>query len=558
MIEKMIKHSLLILLVSVLVSVSCTKTVQKSVDVVPAPAECIVKNGKFKICGKTMSVDPQLGQYAYDYVNAFSEAISSASGKKTEISKDSGDVKFISDDNLLEGCYEIQVRRNSISVTASGLNGVVYAVETLKQLLPVEIYSGKPADGEDWSIPCMELKDHPRFGYRGLMLDVARHFFSIDEVKKILDVMAIHKLNKLHWHLTDDQGWRVEINKYPELTRVGSNRKGTAIRKSDTEFDGIPYGGFYTQEELKEVVEYAASKGIDIIPEIDLPGHMLAALASYPELGCTGGPYEVWGRWGISHDVLCVGKESTMKFLEDVLSEIIDIFPSEYIHIGGDECPKDHWKTCPVCQVKIRELGFTDDGEHTAEHYLQSYVTERISNFLLKHGRKIIGWDEILEGKLAEGATVMSWRGIEGGMHAAALGHNAIMSPHTYLYFDYYQSKDVDNEPFAIGGYNPIERVYCYEPVENPQMEDYILGVQANVWTEYIPDDEHLEYMILPRLAALSEVQWCQSGNKDWIRFRSCLDHVARIYDELGYNYSKVIFEHGVDEDELRIPLNRN
>ena len=306
--------------------------------------------------------------------------------------------------------------------------------------------------------------------------------------------------------------------------------------------DGVRYGGYYTQEQLKEVVAYAASLGITVIPEIDLPGHMLGALAAYPELGCTGGPYEVWTRWGISDQVLCPGKEAMFTFLEDVFTELMEIFPSEYIHIGGDECPKTEWEKCPDCQARIKALGIKADDKHTAEQYLQSYVTARVQKFLNDHGRKIIGWDEILEGELAPGATVMSWRGVKGGVQASALGFDVIMTPNTYCYFDYYQSEDKEKEPLAIGGNLPIEKVYGYEPFDglDASQQKHILGVQANLWTEYIATPEYLEYMLLPRMAALSEIQWCKSSDKDFDRFASSMKAESfKIYDILGYNYRK-------------------
>ena len=355
-------------------------------------------------------------------------------------------------------------------------------------------------------------------------------------------------MNTLHWHLTDDQGWRIEIKKYPKLTEIGAYRDKTLIGhlNDDKGYDYTRYGGFYTQDDIREVVEYAASKGVTVIPEVDLPGHMLAALAAYPEYGCTGGPYEVWGRWGVSEDVLCAGKEETFEFLEGVLTEVMELFPSEYIHIGGDESPKVRWEKCPACQARIKELGLKDGEKYSAEHYLQSYVTARVERFLNSHGRKIIGWDEILEGDLAPGATVMSWRGVEGGLQAAKLGHDAIMTPSTHFYFDYCQSDTPENEPLGIGGYIPVEKCYSYEPF-TPEMTDdekgHILGVQANLWTEYIKTTDHLEYMLLPRAAALSEVQWCLPENKSYERFLKSMKHYAEIYDALGYNYAKHIFE---------------
>ena len=410
----------------------------------------------------------------------------------------------------------------------------------MKQMLPAGIYGSAPAKGK-WVLPCVSIMDSPRFAYRGLLLDCCRHFFPVDEVKKVINLMSIHKMNRLHWHLTEDQGWRIEIKKYPRLTEVGAWRDGTQIfRRRET--DGTRYGGFYTQDELREVVAYAAERGITIIPEVDLPGHMIGALASYPELGCTGGPYEVMQYWGVHKDVLCVGKEETFTFLEDVLTEVMDIFPSEYINIGGDECPKVRWESCPLCQKRIKQLGLKDKDGFKKEHYLQNYVTARIQKFINDHGRKIIGWDEILEGDLAEGATVMSWRGTKGGIKAVGKGFDVVMSPNTYCYIDYYQSKERDKEPYRIGKYLPLEKVYGYEPMEGmpEDGEDHILGVQCNLWTEFIKTGDDLEYQLLPRMSALSEVGWIPKGTKDFERFRASLDHMKDIYEQLGFTYSKV------------------
>ena len=435
--------------------------------------------------------------------------------------------------------YQLKVTDQGVTITAPTEAGVFYGIQTLRKSLPIAL-------GADVALPAVEIKDAPRFGYRGAHFDVSRHFFTIDEVKTYIDMLALHNMNRLHWHITDDQGWRLEIKKYPKLTEIGSQRSGTVIGRNSGEYDNTPYGGFYTQDELRDMVKYAADLGITIIPEIDLPGHMMAALASYPELGCTGGSYEVSGQWGIRDDVLCVGKEKTFEFIENVLLEIIDIFPSKYIHIGGDECPKIRWEKCPACQARIQKLGLKDDEHGKAEHYLQSYTIERVEKFLNEHGRKIIGWDEILEGGLATNATVMSWRGVAGGVEAAKQGHYAIMTPTAPLYLDYYQSQDTQNEPLAIGGYNPVDMVYNFNPIPESLTEEqakFILGTQANIWTEYITTPEHLEYMILPRLAALSEVQWDQVENKSYDRFLDNIGHIFAIYDVMGLNYAKHILE---------------
>ena len=432
--------------------------------------------------------------------------------------------------------YRMNISADSIVIEGAENAGVFYGIQTLRQL----------AAQNRLAIPCMEIFDKPEYEWRDFMLDEARHFKGKVVVKQLLEEMAYLKMNKFHWHLTDDQGWRVEIKKYPRLTEVGSIRNKTMIRKEWDNYDTTPYGGFYTQDELRDMVKYAADLGITIIPEIDLPGHMMAALASYPELGCTGGSYEVSGQWGIRDDVLCVGKEKTFEFIENVLLEIIDIFPSKYIHIGGDECPKIRWEKCPACQARIQKLGLKDDEHGKAEHYLQSYTIERVEKFLNEHGRKIIGWDEILEGGLATNATVMSWRGVAGGVEAAKQGHYAIMTPTAPLYLDYYQSQDTQNEPLAIGGYNPVDMVYNFNPVPESLTEEqakFILGTQANIWTEYITTPEHLEYMILPRLAALSEVQWDQVENKSYDRFLDNIGHIFAIYDVMGLNYAKHILE---------------
>ena len=353
-------------------------------------------------------------------------------------------------------------------------------------------------------------------------------------------------MNRLHWHLTDDQGWRMEIKKYPLLTQIGSTRKETVIGRNSGEYDGKPYGGFYTQEDIKEVVAYAAERYITVIPEIDLPGHMQAALAAYPHLGCTGGPYEVWTQWGVSDNVLCAGNDSVLTFIDDILTEVMGLFPSKYIHIGGDECPKTRWEECPKCQARIKELGIKGNDRHSKEEYLQSYVINHAEKFLNDHGRQIIGWDEILEGGLAPNATVMSWRGEGGGIEAARQNHDVIMTPNTYLYFDYYQTKDIENEPLGIGGYIPLEQVYGYDPMPSiltPEQQKHIVGVQANHWSEYIPTFSHLQYMALPRWSALAEIQWSEPEKKNYEDFLSRLLQMMKLYDAEGYNYATHVFD---------------
>lgn len=524
----------------------------KDIQIIPQPSSVKVLKGSFNAAGKSFFCDPKFGELAKLNIDRFANRLSLVSGKMSTTSVGVANMNFvpnegfvfIKDANIAHEGYELLVTKKSVVVKASDENGVIYAIETIKQLLPTDIYRKEQVKDVKYSIPCVDIKDAPRFAYRGMLLDCARHYFSVQEIKRFLDMLAVHKMNRFHWHLTDDQGWRIEIKKLPRLKEISAYRNGTIIKKDWDSNDGIRYGYCYSQEEIKEIVNYASSLGITIIPEIDLPGHMLGALAAYPELGCTGGPYEVWKSWGVSDEVLCVGKEETFKFLETVLGEVMDLFPSEYIHIGGDECPKNRWKECPACQAKIKELGLKDDDKHTKESYLQNYVTARVQKFVNDHGKKIIGWDEILEGDLAKGATVMSWQGVSGGIEAAKRGYDAIMSPNSFLYFDYYQSSEVDKEPFGIGGNLPIEKVYSYEPYDGmpENAQKHILGVQANLWTEYVATPEHLEYMILPRMAALSEIQWSPASEKNFERFKESLKHEFSMYDKMGYTYSKAIY----------------
>ena len=438
-----------------------------------------------------------------------------------------------------EEAYQIIVNDKFIKITSSNTSGIFYGIQTLRKSLPVGTKATKI------SFPATVITDWPRFSYRGMHLDVSRHFFPIDSVKVYLDVMALHNLNRFHFHITDDQGWRIEIKKYPKLTEIGAWRSGTLIGKTMA-YDTIRHGGFYTQEEMKDLVKYAEDRHITIIPEIDLPGHMLAALASYPEFGCTGGPYEVWKQWGVSEDVICAGNENAMQFLEDVLLEVMEIFPSEYIHIGGDEVPRVRWKECPKCQAKIKELGLKSDDKHSAEDYLQSYVMSRMEQFVESHGRHIIGWDEMLEGELAPNATVMSWRGSDGGYKAAKMHHNVIMTPNNYLYFDYYQSLDTASEPEAGGGYNSVKKVYSLEPVPEGLTDDeekYILGPQANIWTEYASEFNVVLFRMLPRLGALAEVQWCLPEQKNYDNFVKREYRLSKLYDLYKWNYATHIFD---------------
>ena len=456
-------------------------------------------------------------------------------------------VNVTRDETMPAEAYRLFVTPCRIDIVAGGAQGAFYAVQTLRQLLPAAAYEAD--DVRAVELPVVTIEDKPCLGYRGMMLDVGRHFFTVDEVKEALDIMALHKLNVFHWHLTDDQGWRIEIRKYPKLTEIGSVRSRTLIGRDpggtydeNCKFDETPYGGYYTQDEIRDVVNYAAERFITVIPEIEFPGHAVGALASYPWLGCKGEGYEVRRRWGISKEVFCPGKETTFEFLQNVFAEVLELFPSEFIHIGGDECPKDSWKQCPLCQERIRTEGLKDEFE------LQSYTVRRMEKWLREHGRKIIGWDEILEGGVSPTATVMSWRGSKGGIAAAKAGNHVIMAPNVHCYLDYYQTKTPTKEPMAIGGYVPMRKVYELDPYDQltPGERAYILGVQGNLWTEYIATFPHLKHMLLPRLAAIAEVGWSYD-RKDFDDFKHRMNSLRKCYDAAGLNYATYFFE-GKDE----------
>ncbi len=428
--------------------------------------------------------------------------------------------------------YALAVLSDKIVISATTEAGLYRGTRTLVQLLEQGQASG--------TLPCLSIVDPPRFDWRGMHLDVVRHFFPVTFVKKYIDMLARYKMNSFHWHLTDDQGWRIEIKKFPKLTDVGAWRSGSQFGPySRRQYDSIPYGGFYTQEEIREVVAYAAARHINVVPEIEMPGHAMAALAAYPELGCTGGPYEVQKGWGVFEDVFCAGNDSTFQVLEAVLTEVMDLFPSPYIHIGGDECPKEAWKTCPKCQGRMEAEGLKD------EHELQSYFIQRIEKFVNSKGRKIIGWDEILEGGLAPNAAVMSWRGTEGGVEAAKAGHDVVMSPGSHCYFDHYQG-DPANEPLAIGGYTTLQKVYSYEPIPeglSAEQAKHILGAQGNVWTEYILTPEQVEYMAVPRMLALAEVLWTPKEKRNEGDFLRRLEAELPKLDAMNVNYAKSLYQ---------------
>lgn len=435
--------------------------------------------------------------------------------------------------------YRIKVDKKGISIMARQPIGLFRAIQTLRKSLPVM----KNADMVE--LPYVEIFDEPRFEYRGVLLDCGRHYFSIEFIKKFLDVMALHGSNQFHWHLTEDQGWRFEVKAYPSLAPLGSVRAETVIGPGNSGvYDGTPYGGYYTQEECREVVSYAAERYINVVPEIDLPGHMQSALHVFPHLGCTGGPYPVRTYWGVSREVLCGGNPETMTFLKTVLGELCDVFPSKYIHIGGDECPKHRWQKCPTCQAKIKELGLKHDGKHTAENQLQSYINREVESFMKERGRAIIGWDEILEGGLTGESIIMSWRGIKGGIAAARQGHRVIMSPNVYSYIDHPQLKDLGKQPRTTDSYIvSASKIYSFEPLIpdslTNEQQRLILGPQVNLWTEHVAYPQHAFYQLLPRLGASCEVQWCNPEQKNFDYFKKRLPRLKKLYDLLGVNYCK-------------------
>lgn len=514
------------------------ETKNHNINIIPQPEEIQVQSGQFTITPSTIiivdSYEPRVKEVAKYFVNQFNR-VSGFTLKIVEKNQ-----KNIAEQSIILSDQNVNIRSegyifesNDEGIIIKGTaHGLFYGIQTLFQLLPPEIYKDKSIENIVWSIPIVKIQDKPRFKWRGMHLDVGRHMFPVSFIKRHIDFIAMHKMNTFHWHLTEDQGWRIEIKKYPKLTEIGSWRKGTQIGKTK-EIDNIPYGGFYTQDEIKEIVSYAADRFINVVPEIEMPGHSVAALTSYPHLSCTGGPFEVRTLWGIEDDIYCAGNDSVFTFLENVLMEVIDLFPSKYIHIGGDEAPKTRWENCSKCQQRIKKERLHD------EHELQSYFITRIEKFLNSKERQIIGWDEILEGGLAPNAAVMSWRGIEGGIEAAKQKHNVVMTPTDYCYFDYYQAPP-ENEPLAIGGYLTLEKVYSFEPVPeelNSDEQKYIIGVQANQWTEYIATPELAEYMTIPRLSALSEIAWSPKEKRDYSDFINRMSTQYRRFDELGVNY---------------------
>ncbi|MGM5470019.1 beta-N-acetylhexosaminidase [Flavobacteriaceae bacterium LMO-SS05] len=534
-------------------------------QIIPKPVSLDMSNGRFLVDSKTkVSAASNLeneGSYLADLLSHVAATnIAFETGG-------SGDIQLKIDDAIEnEEGYTLSVSYDSILISGKTAKGVFYGIQTLRQLIPASVESGSNQK-EALTLPAVNIKDNPRFVYRGMHLDVGRHLFPVDFIKKYIDLIAMHKMNTFHWHLTEDQGWRIEIKKYPKLTEIGSKRYGTIVgRYPGARNDETEYGGFYTQDEVKNIVKYASERHVTIIPEIELPGHASAAIASYPFLSCfpeeptvvsngmgskagkkaqaNGTPKIVQETWGVFDDVFCAGNEQTFQFLEAVLDEIIPLFPSEYIHIGGDECPKSNWKRCPNCQKRMKDNNLAD------EHELQSYFIQRIEKYVNSKGKKIIGWDEILEGGLAPNATVMSWRGEQGGIEAAKQGHDVIMTPGHSCYFDHYQTENKDTEPLAIGGKTTVADVYAYDPAPKELTEaesHYILGAQGNVWTEYMETTDYVEYMILPRMTALSEVVWSPKEARNWDDFKMRLNTMKVSYDAMGLNYAKYVFETKTD-----------
>nr|WP_239060782.1 family 20 glycosylhydrolase [Bacteroides sp. 519] len=507
------------------------KSYNEGINIIPMPQTLIQQEGRFKlVSGVTFDANTPDAKAVAAY---FISKMERSTGYKFAIA-DEGKISLTIDPSLElkdEG-YHLTVTPTAVNVVAKTSQGLFYGMQSFMQLLPAEIESQEIVPTMDWTAQAVNITDEPRFTHRGILIDPCRHFISVADIKKQLDVLALFKINRMHWHLTDDQGWRIEIKKYPRLTEVGSWR---------IDGEGTEYGGFYTQEEIKEVVNYAAERFITIIPELEIPGHELAAISAYPELSCTGRAITPRIIWGVEDIVLCAGKEETFRFLEDVVDELVALFPGTYFHIGGDESPKTSWEACSLCQKRIREEGLKGDKEHTAEEKLQSYVVQRMEKYLAKYGRKIIGWDEILEGGLAPTATVMSWRGEKGGIAAAMAGHDAIMTPGPNgFYLDYYQG-DSKIEPVAIGGYSPLKKTYSYNPVPDTlvsiQKDHHIIGVQANVWSEYLYTTNIREYHTFPGALALAEVAWTTPSRKDYNDFERRIHNAYKRMDGHTIHY---------------------
>lgn len=518
---------------------------ENDINIVPKPLEMKLNQGAFRFTKDTKLVAANDQTQVFEVLQ---NKFVSAAGRNLGVvntAPSSNFVQLSTDVSLPEEAYNLKVTENQVIIYASGHNGFLYGLETIRQLLPVAIESKNVVSNMNWDIPNVEIKDSPRFKWRGFMLDVSRHFFDKDYVMETIDQLALLKMNTLHLHLVDDQGWRIEIKKYPKLTEVG----GFRVDQEDKPWNARPtpelgkettYGGFYTQEDIKEIVAYAESRGITVVPEIEMPAHVMSAIAAYPELSCFQKPIMVpsGGVWPIT-DIYCPGKETTFEFLENVLLEVMELFPSRYIHVGGDEATKTNWEKCTDCKKRIQE-----EGLETVEE-LQSYFIRRMERFLSSKGRTLLGWDEILEGGLAPGATVMSWRGVKGGLEASEAGHDVVMTPNSHCYFDYYQG-DQDAEPLAWGGNLPLGKVYQFNPVVEGMSEEqanHVLGGQANLWTEYVPTKAQAEYMTYPRLAALAEAVWSSKDNRNWDDFSNRVSSLFQRYGIMGVNYAKSAYQ---------------
>ena len=520
-----------------------TGQVMADFHVVPLPQHCVAQKGKAFALPSLSAIryegDSDMDRNAHFLASWLKQACSMEVPVTNSKVKEPAIVLKINAKITEREGYRITVSQRAVTIEGGSAAGVFYGMQTLRKALPV-----KP-EGEG-VIPAVVVEDSPRFAYRGMHLDVSRHFFGTDFVKQYIDMLALHHINTFHFHLTDDQGWRVEIKRYPKLTEVGAWRRRTVVGRNTGIYEWKRYGGFYTQDEIRDIVKYAADRYITIIPEIDMPGHMEAVLAAYPELGCTGGPYEVEPNWGVFDDILCAGREETFRFVEGVLDELTELFPSEYIHIGGDEAPRTRWKACPKCQERIRAEHITTKGKQTAEDRLQGYFMKRVEHYLNSKGRKAIGWDELLDCDVTPSTTIMSWRGVEGGVEASKKGHDVIMVPTAWFYFDYYQTpEDYWNKPLLIGGFVPIEKVYSFEPAPDTLPEEarkHIIGLQANLWTEYVYADEFAQYQVLPRMGALCELQWIQPENKNFDSFMTRQRRLNNLYEALGWQYCKYAF----------------
>ena len=514
-------------------------TVKGNLDVIPQPQEIVLARDTtpFIIDRSTTIVYPATNEKMHRTADFLATFIKEMTGTEVRVSdkEKSSNAIILAVDSTMghpEG-YKLQITPEKVLLTGGSEAGVFYGIQTIHKALPI-LKDGKVAA----ALPAGTVTDFPRFRYRGFMIDVGRHFFPVSYLKQMIDLMALHNINYFHWHLTEDQGWRIEIKKYPKLTEIGAKRDSTIIDWETKKFDGKPHSGFYTQDEAREIVRYAADRFITVVPEIDLPGHTTAALASYPELGCTGGPYKVLCSFGVFPDVLCAGNDQTLQFTKDVLDEIMDIFPSEYIHIGGDECPKSRWEKCPKCQAKIKELGIKALPKHSKENQLQTYFMSELEKEINAHGRRMLGWDEVLEGGLTPNSTIMSWRGIQGGIEAARQHHDVIMTPIQRLYF----SNPRINK---MTGFEWMNRVYNFEPVPaelTDAEKKFVIGTQGCIWTEWTADSTKMEWQILPRMAALSEIQWTLPEHKNFERFTERLPEMLKIYSSLDYGYREDVF----------------